>query len=65
MEDWRYDNLREDIKRLQEELYEVRGRTSKLENWKSFLPMRVWFAILWLAIICMWIAGIADAAGAF
>lgn len=64
MDDWRYELLKEDIKRLRDDLSEVQRRTWKLESWRSFAPFRVWLAVCWLAIIGIWIAVIAGAAGA-
>jgi hypothetical protein len=63
--DWRYELLNEDIKRLRKELGEVERRTWKVEHWQSLQPMRIWFAIWWLLSAVMWAAIIADAAGAF
>ena len=65
MDDWRYELLNEDIKRLRKELHEVERRTWKVEDWQSLQPMRIWLAIYWLLIVGMWAALIADAAGAF
>ncbi len=65
MDNWRYDFLKEDIKRLRDDLNEVESRTWKVENWQSLMPLRTCFAICWLAIVGMWIAVIADAAGAY
>lgn len=48
MEDWRYENLKADVKLLREELREVRGRTYKVENWQSMLPLRVMEKLIWL-----------------
>jgi len=62
--DWRYDFLKEDIKRLRDDLSEVERRTWKVENWQSLVPFRIWLAVLWLVIAGIWIAVIAGAAGA-
>lgn len=64
MGDWRYDFLKEDIKRLRDDLSEVERRTWKVENWQSLVPFRIWLAVLWLVIAGIWIAVIAGAAGA-
>lgn len=63
MEDWRYENLREDVRRLRGELYEVRGRTNRIESWQSLLPFRAWMAVVWLIIAGTWIAVIVDGTG--
>lgn len=60
MGDWRYENLSDDMKRLREELYEIRGRTHKIETWQSLLPFRIWLAICWLVIIGMWVFNLAE-----
>lgn len=65
MNDWRYELLQEDVRRLRKELNEVERRTWKVENWQSLQPFRIWTAIYWIMIGGMWIAVIADAAGAF
>lgn len=65
MNDWRYENLQEDVRRLREELKDVEQRTWKVEHWQALHPFRVWMAICWLVIAVIWIAGIANAAGAF
>ena len=41
MEDWRYENLRDEVARLQE-------RTHKLETWRMLLPMQVFIGISWI-----------------
>jgi hypothetical protein len=61
VEDWRYENLREDMKRLREDLQEVRGRTYSVETWQSLFPLRVLMVILWLIAIGIWVSGIAEA----
>lgn len=65
MDDWHYDFLKEDIKRLRDDLSDVERRTWKVENWQVLVPFRVWLAACWLMIAGMSIALIADAAGAF
>ena len=65
MDDWRYDFLKEDIKRLRDDLSEVERRTWKVESWQSFVPFRIWLAVCWLVFAGIWAAVIADAAGAF
>jgi hypothetical protein len=65
VDDWRYDFLKDDIKRLREDLSEVRERTWKVENWQNLVPLRILFAICWLIILGVWAAEIADASGAF
>ena len=65
MDDWRYDFLIDDIKRLREDLSEVRERTWKVENWQNLVPLRILLAVCWLIVLGVWAAGIADAAGAF
>lgn len=61
MEDWRYENLKEDIKRLREDVQEVRGRTYKLESWQDFFPLRVLMVVVWMVTIGIWVAAIAEA----
>ena len=61
MEDWRYENLRDDMKRLREDLQEVRGRTYKVETWQSLFPLRTLMVISWLVVIGIWVSGIAEA----
>ena len=41
MEDWRYENLRDEVARLRE-------RTQRLETWQMLLPMRVFITTCWL-----------------
>lgn len=65
MDDWRYEHLQEDVRRLQKELNAVERRTWKVEHWQSLQPFRIWMAIWCLMIAGLWVAGIADAAGAF
>lgn len=65
MDDWRYDILKEDIKRLRDDLSEVQRRTWKIESWQSLAPFRISLAVCWLVIVGIWIAVIADATGAF
>lgn len=65
MNDWRYEHLQEDVRRLRKELNEVERRTWKVENWQSLQPFRIWMAIFWIINGGFWIAVIADAAGAF
>ena len=65
MDDWRYNFLKEDIKRFRNDLSEVERRTWKVESWQSLVWFRVWLAVCWLMIVGMWIAVIADATGAF
>jgi hypothetical protein len=65
VEDWRYDSLRADIKQLRDNLSGVERRTWKVEHWQSFVPIWICIGLCWLMIIGMWIALIADAAGAF
>jgi hypothetical protein len=65
VDDWRYDYLKEDIKRLRDDLNEVERRTWKVESWQSLAPFRIWMVVGWVAIAGIWIAVIADAAGAF
>jgi len=64
VDDWRYDILKEDIKRLRDDLGEVQRRTWKIESWQSLAPFRISLAICCLVIVGIWIAVIADAAGA-
>jgi hypothetical protein len=63
--DWRYDYLKEDIKRLRDDLNQVERRTWKVEHWQSLLPFRIWLAVCWLVMVGIWAAVIADATGAF
>ncbi len=65
MDDWRYEILQEDVRRLRKELNEVEQRTWKVEHWQSLQPFRAWMALWWLVIAGIWIADIAIAAGAF
>lgn len=60
MEDWRYENMRDDIKRIQEDLRDIRGRTHRVESWQDFFPLRAMIAITWLVAIGIWVAGIAE-----
>lgn len=46
MKDWRYENLRDEVARLQE-------RTHKLETWQMLLPMRVFIATCWILNVGM------------
>jgi hypothetical protein len=48
MEDWRYENLKADVKLLRDELRKVEGRTYKVENWQNLLPLRVMEKVMWL-----------------
>jgi hypothetical protein len=59
MDDWRYENLRTDVRKLQKEIYELRGRTWKIETWKDLLPHRVMLVIWWLVIAGIWAVAIA------
>jgi hypothetical protein len=65
MNDWRYEHLQEDVRRLRKELDEVERRTWKVEHWQSLQPFRIWMAVYWIMIGGIWIAVIAGAAGAF
>jgi len=65
VDDWRYDFLKEDIRRLRDDLSEVERRTWKVEDWQSLVPFRLLMAIWWVLIVGMWSAVIADAAGAY
>jgi len=60
MEDWRYENLRADVKSLREELRRVEGRTNKVENWQFLLPLRVMMGISWLT--GCWCVGVCPSA---
>ncbi len=64
MEDWRYENLREDVKRLREELYEVRGADEQSRELAEPPAFSRLGGISWLMIIGIWIAVIVDATGA-
>ncbi len=48
MEDWRYDNLKGDLKSLRNEVREVERRTYRVESWQSLLPLRVMMGAMWL-----------------
>lgn len=61
MEDWRYENLKKDMKRLREDLREVQGRTYKIQTWQDLFPLRTLFVILWLVVIGIWATGIVEA----
>ena len=63
MEDWRYENLRDTVGRLQKELREVEGRAYKLETWQMLLPLRVMLGILVLYDVGVIMFGVARAAG--
>jgi hypothetical protein len=65
MNDWRYETLQDDVRRLRKELNDVEQRTWKVEHWQSLQPFRVGMAIVWLLIAGIWIAEIAIATGAF
>lgn len=62
MEDWRYENLKDDVRRLREEVRAVEGRAYKMETWQMLLPMRVFFGICWLFSAGMIVFAIARAA---
>jgi hypothetical protein len=48
VEDWRYENLRDDIRQLRKEIREVEGRAYKFETWRMLLPIRVFIVICWI-----------------
>jgi|GEM_PF-1674476 len=48
MEDWRYENLKADVKLLRDELCKLEGRTYKVESWQNLLPLRVMEKVMWL-----------------
>jgi hypothetical protein len=62
MEDWRYENLTQEVKRLREDLYEVRGRTNKVESWQSLFPLNVLIAVMWLIAAGMAVFSVVAAA---
>lgn len=62
MDDWRYENLRDDVNRLRKEIREVEGRAYKVETWQSLLPLRVLMGITWLFAVGMVVFAIARAA---
>ncbi|MFL5834637.1 MAG: hypothetical protein ACJ76B_11770 [Solirubrobacterales bacterium] len=43
----------------------MESRTWKVERWQDQVPFRIELAVCWLAMVCVWAAVIADAAGAF
>jgi hypothetical protein len=59
VDDWRYDFLKEDVKRLREDLKAVEKRTWEVESWQNRVPFRIWAAGYWLLIVAAWIAVIA------
>lgn len=48
MDDWRYENLKADVKLLRDELRRVEGRTYKVESWQNLLPLRLMEKVMWL-----------------
>ena len=48
MEDWRYEGLRRDIRRLEKELRKTEDRTFEVQQWQRLLPLRVTGAVFWL-----------------
>jgi len=61
VEDWRYENLRNQIGRVEKELRKVEGRAYELETWKMRLPLRVTFGILVLYDVGVFAFAIARA----
>jgi hypothetical protein len=62
--DWRYESLKGDMKRLRDDLNDVQRRTRKIESWQSRVPFRLWLIVCWLVMAGIWVVVIADAAGA-
>lgn len=62
MEDWRYENLRDDVRRLRKEIRDVERRAYKLEAWRSLLPLRVMIGLCWLLNVGMIAFAVARAA---
>ena len=52
MKDWQYDNLRQDLTRLEKKVH-------KVEWWQIFFPLRVMMVILWLVALGIWAVAIA------
>jgi hypothetical protein len=48
VEDWRYENLRNDVGQLRKEIREIEGRAYKLETWRMLLPLRMMILVCWL-----------------
>jgi hypothetical protein len=48
MEDWRYESLQRDIRRLEKELRKTDDRTFEVQHWQRLLPLRVTGAFFWL-----------------
>jgi hypothetical protein len=59
MEDWRYEGLRRDIDRLEEQLRKAEDRTYQVQLWQRLLPLRVIEAIFWLIAAAFIIVSIA------
>jgi hypothetical protein len=55
VEDWRYENLRDEVA-------DLRRRTHKLETWKMLLPMWVFLGICWLYSVGMIVFAVTRAA---
>lgn len=51
MEDWRYEGLRRDIERLEQQLRKTEDRTFDLQLWQQLFPLRVTGAVFWLIAI--------------
>jgi len=62
VEDWRYENLRDDVSRLRKEIRDVEGRAYKMETWQMLLPLRVLFGFCWLFNVGMIALAVARAA---
>jgi hypothetical protein len=48
VEDWRYENLKDDVEQLRKGMRDLEGRTQKVETWQILLPMRAMMLVLWL-----------------
>lgn len=47
MKDWQYDNLRQDLTRLEKQVHKVKW-------WQDLFPLRVMMAVLWLEVLGIW-----------
>lgn len=64
MEDWRYENLRRDLDRLEKQLHKAEDRTYEVQQWQRLLPLRVTEAVFWLIALGFVVFAIASAMAA-
>jgi hypothetical protein len=55
VEDWRCENLRDDVA-------DLRKRTHELETWQMLLPMRMFIGVCWIFNVGMIVFAVARAA---